>query len=333
MAQMTSSEPIIVVTSGEPAGIGPDICLDLAEVDLPCRVVVLGNEVVLKQRANLLNRIIEIVEFDPNCVPRKGVLEIISMPLAQPCEVGKLNSKNASYVLQLLDRAYDGVVNGEFEAMVTAPIHKGVINEGIQTFFSGHTEYLAEKAKVKQVVMMLASDNLRVALLTTHLPLKDVAAQITKERILTIVHILYDGLFKYFHIDKPRILLAGLNPHAGEDGHLGTEELEIMLPAVEQLRAQGINISVPLPADTLFQPFMLEGADAVLASYHDQGLPVLKFAGFGKSVNITLGLPFIRTSVDHGTALNLAGTGKAHSGSLLAAVDCAYQMSVNKRKY
>lgn len=318
---------IIAVTSGEPAGIGPDICLDLAQQELPCRVVILGDKDLLQQRAKQLGKTVSIVEFDANRLPEKNMLEVLHIPLSQPSIAGELNPYNAVYVLRLLDEAYQGIKEQRFAAMVTAPIHKGVINEAkVVPFFSGHTEYLAEKSNIQQVVMMLAGGGMRVALLTTHLPLKDVAAAITKERILSITRIIHHDMQTKFGIQSPKILLAGLNPHAGENGYLGMEEIEVMQPAIAQLRTEGINISDPLPADTLFQPFMLEQSDVVLAAYHDQGLPVLKYASFGQGVNITLGLPFIRTSVDHGTALNLAGTGQAHSGSLIAAVECAWHM-------
>lgn len=334
-------KPILAITSGEPAGIGPDICLDLATLDLPCRIVVLGDQNLLTERATVLQKNIKIRAFstenqnsNENTTIEKGTLEVLHIPLHAPCVAGKLNSANAAYVLQLLDTAYEGIQSGQFAAMVTAPLHKGVINDAHGTtgaFFSGHTEYLAEKSNTQKVVMMLAGGGLRVALLTTHLPLKDVANAISIDSIRQITHILHHDLHHKFGIKNPRILLAGLNPHAGEGGHLGNEELNIMIPAVESLRAEGIDISMPLPADTLFQPFMLKDADAVLAAYHDQGLPVLKYASFGNGVNITLGLPFIRTSVDHGTALSLAATGKANSGSLFAAVQTAWQMILARK--
>lgn len=322
---------ILAITSGEPAGIGADICLDLVNHDLPCRLVVLGDINLLQNRAQMLGKNIKIRKFDAFRQPEPNTLEVWHIPLRDVCEAGKLNPQNSPYVLELLDKAFDGIQTGEFAAMVTAPVHKGVINDYFSgslknPFFSGHTEYLAEKSQTKQVVMMLAGGNLRVALLTTHLPLRDVADAITPQLIENVAKILHHDLQTKFGIVSPKILLAGLNPHAGENGHLGREEQEIMLPAVAQLRQQGIDISEPLPADTLFQPFLLRDADAVLAAYHDQGLPVLKYASFGGGVNITLGLPFIRTSVDHGTALNLAGTGKADSGSLKTAITTAWQM-------
>ncbi|ULJ63565.1 4-hydroxythreonine-4-phosphate dehydrogenase PdxA [Wielerella bovis] len=325
---MQTNQKILSITAGEPAGIGADICLDLATMDLPCRIVVLGDQSLLQQRAQLLQKSVKIRAFDATRQPEKNTLDVLHIPLRETCVVGQLNPQNSPYVLELLDKAMAGIANGEFAAMITAPIHKGVINDyfGERLHFSGHTEYLAAQSGTKQVVMMLAGGGMRVALLTTHLPLRDVADAITPELISSVAKILHDDLKKKFGIQSPKILLAGLNPHAGENGYLGREELEIMQPTATKLREQGIQISDPLPADTLFQPHYLQHADAILAAYHDQGLPVLKYASFGGGVNITLGLPFIRTSVDHGTALDLAGTGKAHSGSLKTAVEMAWQM-------
>ena len=322
--------PILAVTSGEPAGIGPDICLDLPEADLPCRCVVLGDKTLLQARAQALGKSVQLQDYDAARAPAAGVLEVLHIPLRAPCEAGRLSTENAPYVLQLLDRAYEGVQAGEFAALVTAPLHKGILNDaGIA--FTGHTEYLAEKSGTGQVVMMLAGGGLRVALATTHLPLKDIAAAINQPLIESVATILAQDLRSKFGVKNPNILVTGLNPHAGEGGHLGHEEIDIIIPALEALRAGGMNIHGPYPADTLFQPFMLQGADAVLAMYHDQGLPVLKYASFGKGVNITLGLPFVRTSVDHGTALTLAGSGKADSGSLIVAVDTALAMAQHHR--
>lgn len=323
------SLPVIAVTGGEPAGIGADICLDLAAAKLPCRPVVLADICLLRQRAAQLGKTVALREFSPNLPPQPGTLDVWHIPLAAPCEAGRLNAANSPYVLQLLDTAYQGIQNGTFAAMTTAPLHKGIINDAGAGggFFSGHTEYLAEKSGTPRVVMMLAGGGLRVALATTHLPLKDVAAAITRESLLETARILHRDLRHKFGLAQPRILVAGLNPHAGEGGHLGHEENDVIIPALEELRAAGLDIRGPYPADTLFQPFMLKDADAVLAMYHDQGLPVLKYASFGQGVNITLGLPFIRTSVDHGTALDLAGTGRADSGSLMAAVRTACEMA------
>lgn len=322
--------PVLAVTSGEPAGIGPDICLDLAFADLPCRCIVLGDKNLLQSRAEQLGKTITLQDFDPQGgKPERGILEVLHIPLAAPCQAGKLNPANAAYVLKLLDAAYQGISDDLFDGMVTAPLHKGVINDGHASdhFFSGHTEYLAEKSQTEQVVMMLAGGGLRVALVTTHLPLKDIAAAITRPLVESVTRILHADLRDKFGIARPRILVTGLNPHAGENGHLGHEEIDIIIPALKQLQSEGIDARGPYPADTVFQPFLLKDADAVLAMYHDQGLPTLKYAGFGQGVNVTLGLPFIRTSVDHGTALDLAGTGKADSGSLMTAIATALKMA------
>ena len=321
-----SDLPLIAVTSGEPAGIGPDICLALALAELPCRAVVLGDMDLLRARADALGLALSLRPFQAALPPQTGVLEVLHVPLAVPVTAGRLDSVNAAYVLRLLDEAYAGVAAGRFAAMVTAPVHKGVINDA-GVAFSGHTEYLADKSRTEQVVMMLAGGGLRVALATTHLPLRDVADRISADllkRVLTIVH---TDLRDKFGLEVPRILVCGLNPHAGEQGHLGREETDIIEPVIAECRAGGMAVSGPYPADTVFQPFVLKEGDAVLAMYHDQGLPVLKYAGFGQGVNITLGLPFIRTSVDHGTALDLAGSGRADAGSLLAAVQCACDMA------
>ncbi|MDF7676691.1 4-hydroxythreonine-4-phosphate dehydrogenase PdxA [Neisseriaceae bacterium ESL0693] len=320
------SFPVIAVTSGEPAGIGPDICLDLPALSIAARIVVLGDIDLLRQRALALHKDVVIQPYDAEQPAAKGVLEVLSIPVCAPVVAGQLNVANAGYVLALLDRAYAGIAHGEFAAMVTAPVHKGIINDS-GVLFSGHTEYLAAKSQTPRVVMMLAGGGLRVALATTHLPLRQVPEALTAETLREVLLILHRDLQQKFGLASPRILVAGLNPHAGEDGHLGHEENDIIIPVLRNVQQQGIQVQGPYPADTLFQPFMLQEADAVLAMYHDQGLPVLKYASFGRGVNITLGLPFIRTSVDHGTALNLAGQGKAQSGSLFEAVQCAWDMS------
>ena len=320
------SYPVFAITSGEPAGIGPDVCLDLPQFQLPARCVVLADIDLMRERARLLGKDVQIVPYQANKLPSDSkTLEVLHLPVTEPVQAGILNVNNAPYVIDLLDRAHQGIVAGEFAGMVTAPLHKGIINDAGKPF-SGHTEYLADISHTPQVVMMLAGGGLRVALVTTHLPLKDIAAQITPELLSSVIHILHNDLQHKFHIENPRILVTGLNPHAGEQGHLGHEELDVIIPTLQKLQADGLDIKGPYPADTVFEPFILKDGDAVLAMYHDQGLPVLKYASFGKGVNITLGLPFIRTSVDHGTALDLAGTGRAMSGSLQAAVEYALQM-------
>ena len=320
------SYPVFAITSGEPAGIGPDICLDLPQFQLPARCVVLADIELMRERARLLGKEVQIVPYQADKLPTdSNTVEVLHIPVAEPVQAGILNVNNAPYVIDLLDRAHQGIVAGEFAGMVTAPLHKGIINDAGKPF-SGHTEYLADISHTPQVVMMLAGGGLRVALVTTHLPLKDIAAQITPELLSSVIHILHNDLQHKFHIENPRILVTGLNPHAGEQGHLGHEELDVIIPTLQKLQSDGLDIKGPYPADTVFEPFILKDGDAVLAMYHDQGLPVLKYASFGKGVNITLGLPFIRTSVDHGTALDLAGTGRAMSGSLQAAVEYALQM-------
>ena len=308
-----SADPVIAITSGEPSGIGPDICLHLHQRNWPARLVLIGDRGLLEQRAAVLG-------LDPTG------LEIRHVPLRQPATAGRLDPANAAYVLDTLDLALAGCVCGEFSAMVTAPVHKGVINDaGIS--FTGHTEYLAEHTATPRVVMMLAGAGLRVALATTHLALKDVPAAITAENLETTLRILHADLRAKFGIASPRILVAGLNPHAGESGHMGREEIEVITPVLEKLRGEGMGLVGPLPADTLFTRKVLAGSDAQLAMYHDQGLAVLKYAAFDEGINVTLGLPVIRTSVDHGTALDLAGTGKASPTSLFAAVDAAIDMA------
>ena len=303
-----TSKPI-VVTSGEPAGIGPELCLQLASRAWPVPLVVIGDRDLLASRARMLGQTID-------------GLNILHLPLAAPAIAGQPEVANASYVLQLLDRALAGCVAGEFSAMVTAPVHKGIINDaGIA--FTGHTEYLAEHTASPRVVMLLAGAGLRVALATTHLALKDVPTAITQASLESTLRILHHDLQNKFGINQPRILVAGLNPHAGEEGHMGREEIEVIIPVLNRLRAEGMQLVGPLPADTLFTKNVLAGSDAQLAMYHDQGLAVLKYAAFDEGINVTLGLPIIRTSVDHGTAFNLAGTGKASANSLFAAVDAA----------
>ncbi len=319
-----------VVTPGEPAGIGPDLCLLMAREAQPHTLIAIASLELLKARAELLGLDIQLLPVLPGAWPQTpapaGSLYVWDTPLKAPAEPGRLDLRNGQYVLETLTRAGQGCLDGHFAGMITAPVHKGVINEaGIA--FSGHTEFLAELTHTEQVVMMLATHGMRVALVTTHLPLKDVAAAITSERLERVTRILHADLVGKFGIARPRILVCGLNPHAGESGHLGREEIEIIEPTLARLRDDGIDLIGPLPADTLFTPKNLDHCDAVLAMYHDQGLPVLKYKGFGAAVNVTLGLPIVRTSVDHGTALDLAGTGQIDTGSLQVALETAYQMS------
>ena len=321
------SIPRIALTPGEPAGIGPDLCVQLAQLELDCQLVAIANAQLLQQRAALLNLPLEIRIFDPELPHTKhcpGQIAVLPIDLPAPATPGRLDTSNSGYVLETIRQATLGCLAGAFAAMVTGPVHKGVINDaGIP--FSGHTEYIAELTG-GMPVMMLATPGLRVALATTHLPLAQVSAAITAESLTTVIRLLDHDLRQRFCIDAPKILVCGLNPHAGEGGHLGREEIDIIEPTLERLRTEGIHLFGPLPADTLFTPKYLDHADAVLAMYHDQGLPVLKYKGFGQAVNITLGLPIVRTSVDHGTALELAGTGKANLGSLQFALQTALDM-------
>ena len=323
----------LAITAGEPAGIGPDLCLMLAQHPSPCERVIIADPQLLRDRAQQLGLPVELLPFDPDALPvaqAAGQLHVLPVTLGTACTPGQLDAGNSAYVLETLRLAGEGALSGLFDAIVTAPVHKGIINEaGVP--FSGHTEFFAEQTATDQVVMMLACPGLRVALATTHLPPRQVADAITGPLIERVVRILHSDLVNKFGLSDPRILVCGLNPHAGEDGHLGREELDIIIPALERLRSEGIQLIGPLPADTLFTPKHLDHADAVLAMYHDQGLPVLKHKGFGNAVNITLGMPIIRTSVDHGTALDLAGTGQANPGSLQVALDTAIQM-INARR-
>lgn len=317
----------LYVTSGEPAGIGPDICLNLANREDLRPVVVLADIDMLKQRIEQLGLEVELVLYSGQTEPSlNGQLYVEHIALAKPVILGCLDAENASYVLEQLHRSADYALSGKSVGVVTAPVQKSIINDaGI--VFSGHTEYYQEFAHVDRVVMMLATKTLSVALATTHLPLRDVPDTITQERLHQVIDILIHDLKTKFKINQPRILVCGLNPHAGEDGYLGREEIDVINPVLEEYRAQGVQMSLSLPADTLFTSENLKDADAVLAMYHDQGLPVLKSQGFGEAVNITLGLPFIRTSVDHGTALSLAGTGQAKASSLHVAVDLALDLA------
>lgn len=322
--------PLVAVTAGEPAGIGPDLCVMLAGRRLPARLVVIADEQLLRARAQALGLpFTGISRFgDPATA---GDFSVLPVPLAHPAQPGRLDPGNSSYVIRTLELAADGCRDGRFDAMATAPVHKGVINDaGIA--FTGHTEFLAGRLHAAHVVMMLAGGGMRVALATTHLPLHAVAAAITRDSLERTLRVLHDDLVSRFAIARPRIIVAGLNPHAGESGHLGHEEIEVIAPVLERLRGEGYELTGPLAADTLFQPERLQHCDCVLAMYHDQGLPVLKYASFGGGINITLGLPIIRTSVDHGTALELAGTGRAKAESLVAAIELAAELAVRSRR-
>ena len=324
----THSSPVLALTSGEPAGIGPDLSVLLAQEPRTYPLVALGDRELLTRRAAQLGLPLAVSDYATGTATETaaGALSVLHLPMAAPCATGTLDPANSRYVLALLDRAMKGCLSGEFSAMVTAPVHKGVINDaGIP--FQGHTEYLQERSHTSHVVMMLAGGGMRVALATTHHALRDVPDLITQESLETTLRVIDHDLRKYFGVGKPRVLVAGLNPHAGESGHLGREEIEVIEPVLAKLRTEGMDLVGPLPADTLFNPERLKNCDCVLAMYHDQGLPVLKYASFGAGVNITLGLPFIRTSVDHGTALDLAGTGRIEVGSLRVAIETALGMA------
>jgi len=321
------SIPRFAVTPGEPAGIGPDLCIQLAQQNLPCEIIVIASPQLLKERAIQLGLPLQLKEFDstlPVATQTAGCLTVLPVELAEPVQCGQLNPANSRYVLKTITKATKGCMDAIFDAMVTGPVHKGVINDA-GFAFSGHTEFIADITG-GHPVMMLATPGLRVALATTHLPLSEVSSAITHTRLRTVIRVLDHELRTRFGIAHPKILVCGLNPHAGENGHLGREEIDIMVPVLDTFRKQGLNLLGPLPADTLFTDKYLATADAVLAMYHDQGLPVLKHMGFGQAVNITLGLPIIRTSVDHGTALDLAGSGKADLGSLQFALQTALIM-------
>ena len=322
----------IAVTPGEPAGIGPDLVIAMAQQSWNVEIVVVASAALLTSRAKQLDLPLTLTPYNKN-EPAKpqtaGSLTIIDLALDSPCIAGQLNPENGHYVVETLRIACEKNISGEFDAVVTGPVHKGLINQaGIP--FSGHTEYFAHQANCSDVVMMLATEGLRVALVTTHIPLAYVSKAITAERLQKVARILHQDLIEKFGISSPKIYVCGINPHAGEDGHLGREEIEVMIPALNELTAEGMNLIGPLPADTIFQEKYLSDADAILSMYHDQGLPVLKYKGFGSSVNITLGLPFIRTSVDHGTALELAGTNNADSGSFYQAITTAITLANNQ---
>jgi 4-hydroxythreonine-4-phosphate dehydrogenase len=319
----------IIVTAGEPAGIGPDLVLALSKENWSHQIVVCADKQMLAERAAQLGLCVELIDYqaDSEVVAQKaGTLVVDHIPLTNTAVAGQLDEANGQYVLKTLERAALGCMNNEFDAIVTGPVHKGVINRA-GVAFSGHTEFFAEKSNTPLVVMMLATEGLRVALVTTHIPLAYVSQAVTEERLEKIIDILNKDLVEKFAISSPKIYVCGLNPHAGEDGVLGMEEIETITPTLNRLRQEkGINLIGPLPADTIFNEKYLQDADAVLGMYHDQVLPVLKYKGLGRSVNITLGLPFIRTSVDHGTALDLAGTGNADTGSFRTALAHAIEL-------
>lgn len=322
--------PTLALTAGEPAGIGPDLCVQIAQQPLPCKLVVIADRELLLARAQQLKLPLKLIDISATAPSQHttGSLQVLHVALTEPAIPGVLNPANAHYVLATLREAVEGCGSDQFDGMVTAPVHKGVINDaGID--FTGHTEYLSELTH-SPVVMMLVGGGMRVTLATTHLPLKDVAAAITADRIENKLRIIHQDLITRFMLNKPHIAVAGLNPHAGESGYLGREEIDIIIPVLNKLRTEGMRLTGPVPADTLFNPAQLQQVDCVFTMYHDQGLPVLKHASFGGGVNVTLGLPIIRTSVDHGTALELAATGRAHAGSLLAAIEMAIQLAKNQ---
>ena len=325
--------PRIVITTGEPAGIGPDILIQTIQQPLNADVVVIADPSMLKQRADLLDLPLNISEFDHDetlspHIP--GHIKLMQVTMRTACIPGIPDKNNVDYVLQTLELACQGCLSKEFSAMVTGPVNKAIINQAGYSF-TGHTEFLAGMCGSGYPVMLLANEKLRVALVTTHIPLAEVSSFITRERVEQVIRTTSHDLNRRFAINQPRLLVCGLNPHAGEDGHLGTEELDIVLPVVEKLRKEGMNVYGPVPADTAFTRSTLAGVDAVICMFHDQGLPVIKSMGFGETVNITLGLPVIRTSVDHGTALTLAGTGKADHSSMLAAINSAIGLSLKSK--
>ena len=329
---MVQHIPRIAISPGEPAGIGPDLVIALTREPWPAELVVIADPEMLKVRADQLGTSIDIQPFSAKHAPQAnpvGQIKLLPEALATDVVPGQLDSANADYVLACLRRAVAGCMQHEFAAMLTGPVQKSIINQaGIP--FTGHTEFLAEQTATRQPVMLLVSGELRVALLTTHLALREVPERVTAERIQSTLRTLHDGLRRHFGISEPRIIVLGLNPHAGESGHMGSEEQDIIEPALANLREQGMQLTGPMPADTAFTPDHLSAADAVLAMYHDQGLPVLKHHGFGRSVNVTLGLPIIRTSVDHGTALDLAATGRANPGSMRAALQLAIEIQTRQ---
>lgn len=321
----------IVITPGEPAGIGPDLVAMLAQQTYPVELVICADPALLTSRAQLLHLPLRLHAYQPNqpvTLRPSGELTVLAIAAPAPVVAGELNATNSDYVIATLIRACEGCLSGEFAALLTGPVHKGIINDSGLSF-SGHTEFFAQRSGLERVVMMLATESLRVALATTHLPLLAVPGAITCQSLHQVITILVHELRQKFGITQPCIYVCGLNPHAGEGGYMGREEIEVITPALNTLRTKGYNLIGPLPADTLFQQKYLQHADTVLTMYHDQGLPVLKYQGFGRAVNITLGLPFIRTSVDHGTALELAGSGQADAGSIKTALNLAIDMIKN----
>ncbi|MBJ7537007.1 4-hydroxythreonine-4-phosphate dehydrogenase PdxA [Marinomonas transparens] len=337
MATSTAEQlPIIAITSGEPAGIGPDIILSaLTDYFFKATLIVLADPALLASRAERLNLPVKIHTLNKTSEAKphqQGEINVFPISLAKASTAGVLDAANSPYVLETLKQAGEACLNKLFDAVVTPPVHKGILcDTGIH--FSGHTEFFQAQCHSPHVVMMLATEAMKVALATTHLPLKDVSGAITEQSLTLVIKALHQDLQQKFGLQKPKILVCGLNPHAGENGHLGMEEIEVIIPTLNKLRQQGLDLIGPLPADTLFTPKYLDNADCVLAMYHDQGLPVLKYSGFGNAVNITLGLPIIRTSVDHGTAIDLAGTGKANNGSLKVAIQHAINMANNAKTF
>ena len=330
-SNLGSELPRIALTCGEPAGVGPELCLAIACQEFSCDLVCLGSLELLQERARCIGSAVSLRRYDPHSRARHapGTLAVYDHALAAASIPGTLDVRNAPYVLRVLDRAIDGALAREFDAIVTAPVHKGLINDA-GTAFTGHTEYLAQRTHTPRAEMLLTTGTLRVALTTTHLPLKDVSAALSIELICDVLEILNRDLMRRWGLAAPRIAVCGLNPHAGEGGHMGDEEVRLIAPAIARARVRGIAASGPVPADTIFVPQILAGYDAVLAMYHDQGLPVVKHAGFASAVNVTLGLPIVRTSVDHGTALELAGTGRADPGSFTAAVRLALALAARR---
>lgn len=333
---MSNHIPRIAITSGEPAGIGLDLCVLLAYQAIDAEIIIIADPTALAGRAEQLGLVIQTNSFDKNKALQvhagDGSITLIPIKTEEDVLAGQLNPSNGAYVIEMLSTATDGCLSGLFDAMVTAPVHKGIINQAGMAF-TGHTEFLAEQSNTSQVVMMLVGGGMRVALATTHLPLTKVSAAITKETLTKTIRILHTDLVNKFGIQHPRIMVAGLNPHAGEGGYLGDEEIKTITPVLDQLRNEGLGLIGPLPADTMFSEKNIAQTDAFLAMYHDQGLAVLKHASFGEGVNVTLGLPFIRTSVDHGTALDLAGTGNIEIGSLLAAIQLAIDLASTKNTH